>query len=302
MGEGEIYSAEQYGAEQHGANQYVTEPYWVEQDREEQYGDEQYEDLFQDAGYEEEQQERGRGRERRMRRRVARQSESEGRRRRSSSKDSRRSGSSKRSRSRDRRSGSRDRRSGSRDQRSRSRGRTRPRRTGKEHYRLTHQQNRLQTCVLCWRRGGRKGSKAVAVRPVTSKLAAALRSHTHHKDYSEACASHPAGICTTDLKKLLDLQKVAEGRSGAYVGRDPRHEWAKLKLVDLAVPDPDTAWDECECPMCYLGHFNPVGKAGNTRVKAVLNPAGGPMDIEYELKVEKKKNKVNGTMYAAQCT
>ena len=239
--------------------------------------EDQYEELFQEAAsYEEEEQERGRHREKRARR-VASQSRSEERRR-SLSKESSRSRRSRRSRSR--------------HSRSRSRGRTRPRRAGNEHHRLTHHQNRLQTCVLCWRQGGRKGSKAVTVRPVSSKLAAALRALTHHKDYSEECGSHPAGICTTDLKKLLDLQKVAEGRSEAYVGRDPRHEWAKLKLVDMAVPDPNTSWDECECPMCHLGHFNPVGKAGNTRVKAVLNPAGGLLDIEYELKVEKKKNKV----------
>ena len=181
--------------------------------------------------------------------------------------------------------------------RSRSRGRTGARRPRHGHSRLTHQQNRLQTCVLCWRRGGRKGSKAVTVRPISSKLAATLRALTHHKDYSEECASHPAGICTTDLKKLLDLQKVAEGRSEVYVGRDPRHEWAKMKLAEIAVPDPDTVWDECECPLCYLGHYNPVGKVGKKKVKVVLNPHGGLLDVEFRLKTEKKRKKVTSTFF-----
>ena len=245
MGHVSVHFAGAAGEEQDVAGQ--------EEEQEVAGQEEQYEDLFQEAAsYEEEEQERGRRRERRVSRRVASQSRSEERRR-SLSEESSRSRRSRRSRSR--------------DSRSRSRGRTRPRRAGHEHHRLTHRQNRLQTCVLCWRQGGRKGSKAIAIRPVTSKLAATLRALTHHKDYSEECTSHPAGICNTDLKKLLDLQKVAEGRSEAFVGRDPRHEWAKLKLVDMAVPDPDTSWDECECPMCHLGHFNPVGKAGNTRVK-----------------------------------
>ena len=192
MGHVSVHFAGAAGEEQDVAGQ--------EEEQEVAGQEEQYEDLFQEAAsYEEEEQERGRRRERRVSRRVASQSRSEERRR-SLSEESSRSRRSRRSRSR--------------DSRSRSRGRTRPRRAGHEHHRLTHRQNRLQTCVLCWRQGGRKGSKAIAIRPVTSKLAATLRALTHHKDYSEECTSHPAGICNTDLKKLLDLQKVAEGRSG----------------------------------------------------------------------------------------
>ena len=127
------------------------------------------------------------------------------------------------------------------------------------------------------------------MRPVTAKLANYLRIHTHHKEYDEDCPSHPGGICTTDLKKLLDLVKVAEGRSLAYQGTDPRQEWAKLELSDIVVPDPEVSSDECDCPLCHLGHYNPVGKAGSKKVKAVLNPTGGLLDVELGVKVKKTR-------------
>ena len=146
------------------------------------------------------------------------------------------------------------------------------RRSGHAHHRLTHEQNRLQTCVLCWRRGGRKGSKAVGVRPVTTKLAATLRRVTHHTTYDLECPSHPGGICTTDYKQLLNLEKLAEGRGTEYRGKDPRTEWRKLKLSDIVVPDPDLSSDECSCPMCHLGYYNPVaGGIGRKKFMATLD-------------------------------
>ena len=160
-------------------------------------------------------------------------------------------------------------------------------------HRLTHEENRLNTCVLCWRRGGRKGSKAVAVRPVTAKLAATLRRVTHHTTYNLECPSHPGGICTTDLKKLLNVAK-----SGEHRGSDPRVEWRKLQLADIEVPDPDITWDECSCPMCHLGHYNPVaGRIGRKKFVAVLDPAGGLLEVERLPRAKPKKKQVT-----AQCT
>ena len=169
-------------------------------------------------------------------------------------------------------------------------------------HRLTHEENRLQTCVLCWRRGGRKGSKAVAVRPVTAKLAATLRRVTHHTSYDLECPSHPGGICTTDYKQLLNLEKLVEGRGMEYRGKDPRTEWRKLKLSDIVVPDPNLSWDECSCPMCHLGHYNPVaGRIGRKKFMATLDPAGLP-DVEVKHTVENKRKKVGCTVHTTSGT
>jgi hypothetical protein len=195
----------------------------------------QEQELFQEL-FQEEEQERGRKRSKRARSRGGGSSRSRSFRRRIRS-------ASERSRSRSR---------------SRSRGRAAMKRSGHATHRLTHEENRLQTCVLCWRRGGRKGSKAVAVRPVTVKLAATLRRVTHHTAYNLECPSHPGGICTTDLKKLLNVAK-----SGEHRGSDPRVEWRKLKLGDIEVPDPDITWDECSCPICATWGSTTPWRAGS---------------------------------------
>ena len=195
------------------------------------------------------------------------------------------------SRSERRRSRSESRSRGRGSRRSVSRGRTGARRHHAS-FRLTHQENRLNTCVLCWRRGGRKGSKAITVRPVTARLANTLRAHTHHSSFDLECSSHPAGICLTDLKRLLGIKKVEDGGGVVDMGKDPRKEWVKLKLADIQVPDLEASWDECQCPICHLGHYNPIAKVGSKRIEAVLNPTGGHLNIELEPKVDKKKMKV----------
>ena len=135
------------------------------------------------------------------------------------------------------------------------------------------------------------------MRPVTEKLANILRRVTHHTSYDLECPSHPGGICTTDYNQLLNVEKLSEGRGTEYRGRDPRTEWRKLKLSDIVEPEPDLSWDKCECPMCHLGHYNPVAaKIGRKKFTAILDPAGLP-NLEVQNTVENKKKKVGCTVY-----
>ena len=111
-------------------------------------------------------------------------------------------------------------------------------REGHAHRRLTHEENRSNTCVLCFRRRKRKGAvKSLGFRPVTPLVAGLIRSHTHHIQYDLENPAHPAALCNSDYGDLMKVKNAAEQRTPVR-GKDPRERWSKLDLVGLVLPGP----------------------------------------------------------------
>lgn len=158
--------------------------------------------------------------------------------------------------------------------------------------RKTHQENRLNTCVLCFRRKS-KTSNSLTFRKVTPHLAGLIRQHTHHVGYDLECLSHPAALCSTDFNELMKVRKAAE-KGGMVRGKDPRIRWSKLDLTTIVVPEAGVGGDACSCPLCHLGQFNAVGKPGKKSAlkEPVLNPTGGRLEVEIQPFVSKPKKKV----------
>ena len=198
---------------------------------------------------------------------------------RSKSRNMSKSGSSSRSRGR-----------GMRRSRSRSRSRSRMEETGRTaghaHSQLSHEQNRKNTCALCWRKRGRPGSKSLTFRKVTPLLAQVIRDHTHHTTFDRDCITHPSGLCMTDFKGLMAVRK-AEEEGQRLRGKDPRVAWRLRDLTDLTFPEAEVGGEDCACPMCHLGQYNPVGKVGTREVKEkpVMNPEGGELEAENQPRV-----------------
>jgi len=147
-------------------------------------------------------------------------------------------------------------------------------------FKQTHTENRNKICVLCWRK-----APEIKVRLITSKVAVMIREHTHHHFYNVDNQLFPAGICLTDLSKL---HRIA---NNTLRGTDPREEWSYKLLSDIAYPEDGVGGENCSCPMCHLGSYNPVGKAGHRaiREKPVMNPEGGKLEAEKQPVVSVKK-------------
>ena len=122
---------------------------------------------------------------------------------------------------------------------------------------------------------------------LTEHQAVLLRLHTHHGRYDMNHQSHPLGICSTDLTLLYKIDKAAKNGVELKV-KDPRQKWSEKILNDIVIPDPES--DNCQCPICHLGGFNPIGKKGNSTLKAnpVMNISGGKIEGENETPKKKK--------------
>ena len=151
--------------------------------------------------------------------------------------------------------------------------------------RLSHYENRANTCVMCWR----KSSKVLKFRRLTPKIVELIRHHTHHKELDLECQSHPIGLCNTDRKHLMKIQKAFK-EEVEVPGKDPREEWAERQLEDITTMD-GFGGRECGCPMCHLGQYSPAGTPGAKAAthRPVLNPRGGLLESELQPSVKKKK-------------
>jgi len=150
--------------------------------------------------------------------------------------------------------------------------------------RLTHDQNRRNICVMCRRKGGRK----VKMNKVPETMASHIRRLTALKDFDLGCTSQPSGLCSTCRSKVYALVRVAKVTPG-FQPSPPLLGSDRPPLSSILPPRDGVPGDQCDCPICHLASFHPIGKLGPKEdvLTPILKEDGGLLDAEKQQKSRK---------------
>ena len=131
--------------------------------------------------------------------------------------------------------------------------------------------------LCCLWQGGAKISVTQAIKNLIKKFA--------HPMYSSAIDSYPSGCCTTCKLRLYDCKRAADQEKST--DRYKRDVWQKFKMEDIRVPRISGDGKDCQCSICHVVHYNPVGVNGHQpeKFRPMINPSGGLMECEKLPKV-----------------